>query len=72
MQQGTPVVCVGSNLETAKSEIEARGGIIISVNNGDDIQDAIMLQCLAYKSAVSLGIDPDPDPGTLAKSVTVE
>jgi glucosamine--fructose-6-phosphate aminotransferase (isomerizing) len=68
---GYPVICVGSGLETAKSEIEARGGRIITVNTGDDIADAIILQCIAYKTAVALGIDPDR-PRNLAKSVTVE
>jgi glucosamine--fructose-6-phosphate aminotransferase (isomerizing) len=67
---GYPVIAVG-DCDTAKAEVEARGGRIITVNTGDDIADAIMLQCIAYKTAVSLGIDPDR-PRNLAKSVTVE
>jgi glucosamine--fructose-6-phosphate aminotransferase (isomerizing) len=69
--EGYPVICVGPGCDTAKAEIGARGGKVIEVNTGDDIADAIWLQCCAYKTAVSLGIDPD-HPRNLAKSVTVE
>lgn len=65
-----PVVCVGE-CDTAKAEIAARGGRIITVDTGDEISDTIALQVMAYKAAVALGLNPDR-PRNLAKSVTVE
>lgn len=75
VDNNTLAIAYGNNTANAVTEIQARGGTVITIPNQSDnplsfVSQIIPAQIFALDLAQSLGINPDK-PRNLAKSVTV-
>lgn len=70
IQKGIKVLGIGTGLDNDGAEIKARGGEVITINNGGIVNNLLTIQFLSFFLATNRKINPDK-PRNLAKSVTV-